>query len=143
MGFYGNRLKVNAAVTGAWGPFGPDRLVTKAKGNVPYELDGRSALGMYKMYLGEYASELPASGLFFPLLCHSPGSDRCVLRAPIGVDESERRGSDEFVKGLERLSFLRRTLVGRQPHRSGGSPTSRLLRQRKQIRSEAVHVPGQ
>jgi hypothetical protein len=42
------------------------------------------------MYLGEYASELPASGLLFPLLCHAPGSERCVLRALLGVDESEQ-----------------------------------------------------
>jgi hypothetical protein len=89
VGFYGEQLSVTTGVTGPWGPFGPDRLVTKSQGNVLYELDGRPALNVYKTYLGEYAAALPASGLLFPLLIHASGSDRCVLRALIGVDESQ------------------------------------------------------
>ena len=31
----------------------PERLITRSKGNVLYELDGHSALELYKKYLGE------------------------------------------------------------------------------------------
>ena len=34
-------------------------------GNVLYELDGKPALDIYKRYLGEYAKDLPGSGLLF------------------------------------------------------------------------------
>ena len=53
---------------GGWDPFGPERRVTRSKGNVLYELDGKSALELYKRYLGDHASGLPATGLLFPLL---------------------------------------------------------------------------
>ncbi len=41
---------------------GPERIVTRSKGNELYELDGRPALELYKEYLGERASGLPATG---------------------------------------------------------------------------------
>ena len=47
--------------------FGPDRRVTRAKGNVVYELDGQPALALYKRYLGSFAAGLPGSALLFPL----------------------------------------------------------------------------
>ncbi|MEP5613843.1 MAG: FIST N-terminal domain-containing protein, partial [Cyclobacteriaceae bacterium] len=51
IGFYGKNLKVGHAAKGGWDPFGPERLVTKSKNNVLYELDGQSALDLYKNYL--------------------------------------------------------------------------------------------
>lgn len=105
VGFYGDRLKVTSAVTGPWGPFGPDRLVTRSRGNVLYEIDGRRALDMYKTYLGEYAAGLPATGLLFPLLMHAPGSDHCVLRALLAVDDGE--GSITFAGNIDQGSYVR------------------------------------
>lgn len=66
LGFYGERLKVGYGSLGGWDPFGPERLITRSKGNVLYELDGRSALELYKKYLGEHAAG-PADALLFPL----------------------------------------------------------------------------
>jgi hypothetical protein len=66
LGFYGRQLKVGYALLGGWDPFGPERLITRSKGNVLYELDGHSALELYKSYLGEHSQGLPATGLFFP-----------------------------------------------------------------------------
>src|SRR5213079_1204094 len=59
IGFYGESLKVNCASRGGWDTFGPERRVTRAKGNVLYELDGQSALELYKTYLGDHAANLP------------------------------------------------------------------------------------
>ena len=59
VGFYGERLRVGYGSLGGWDPFGPERLVTRSAGNVLYELDGRSALELYKNYLGDHAADLP------------------------------------------------------------------------------------
>jgi hypothetical protein len=67
IGFYGTHLNVTYGSVGGWDSFGPERLITKSDKNVLYELDGKPALDIYKMYLGEYANELPKSGLLFPL----------------------------------------------------------------------------
>ena len=67
IGLYGDRIKIGYGSLGGWTAFGPKRMVTKSQGNVLYELDGVSALDIYKKYLGEYASGLPATGLLFPL----------------------------------------------------------------------------
>jgi hypothetical protein len=91
LGFYGSRLKVGYGSMGGWDPFGPSRLVTRSKGNVLYELDGQSALELYKRYLGEYAADLPASGLLFPLQLQSPDErDKAgVVRTILSIDEKE------------------------------------------------------
>ncbi len=44
LGLYGDRLRVGYGSLGGWDAFGPERLITRAKGNVLYELDGTSAL---------------------------------------------------------------------------------------------------
>jgi hypothetical protein len=72
---------------GGWDSFGPDRLITRAKANVLYELDGSSALELYKQYLGPHAATLPASGLLFPLSLRSDTGDPRVVRTILGIDE--------------------------------------------------------
>lgn len=67
IGFYGQSLKVGFGSMGGWDPFGPERIITKSKDNVLFELDGKPALELYKGYLGEKALGLPGTGLLFPL----------------------------------------------------------------------------
>lgn len=90
LGFYGDHLQIETAVTGGWGPFGPDRLITKSRKNVLYEFDGRPALALYKQYLGEYAAGLPATGLMFPLELRVGRGEHRVLRALLAIDEKEQ-----------------------------------------------------
>jgi hypothetical protein len=85
--FYGDRFRVGYGSMGGWDSFGPDRTITRSEGNVLYELDGSSALALYKSYLGPHAADLPASGLLFPLSLAGEG-DRRVVRTILGVDES-------------------------------------------------------
>lgn len=89
VGFYGQNLQIGHAARGGWDPFGPERLVTKSKANVLYELDGQSALDLYKKYLGDLADELPGSALLFPLSVKSNGSPPLV-RTVLSVDEKEK-----------------------------------------------------
>ncbi|TAJ10777.1 MAG: hypothetical protein EPO61_00405 [Nitrospirae bacterium] len=91
LGFYGNRIAVGYGSLGGWDPFGPERLITRAEGNVLYELDGKSALALYAQYLGEHAKGLPATGLFFPLSIRIPGEEHGVVRTILStnpLDES-------------------------------------------------------
>jgi hypothetical protein len=89
VGFYGRGLRVGYASLGGWDPFGPERLITRSDGNVLYELDGRSALDLYKTYLGPHARELPASGLLFPLSLRAEEGCTPVVRTILSVDEDE------------------------------------------------------
>ncbi|HSK77493.1 MAG TPA: FIST N-terminal domain-containing protein [Thermoanaerobaculia bacterium] len=87
---YGESLRVGYASLGGWDAFGPERLITRSHGNVLYELDGRSALELYKTYLGPHARELPASGLLFPLSIRSEAGETPVVRTILSVDEEEK-----------------------------------------------------
>jgi hypothetical protein len=89
LGFYSRRLRVGYASLGGWDAFGPERLITRSRGNVLYELDGRSALDLYKTYLGPHAADLPASALLFPLSLRSETCDLPVVRTILGINETE------------------------------------------------------
>lgn len=67
VGFYGEQLMIGAGSRGGWRTFGPARRVTRVRDNILYELDGKPALDLYKKYLGEKASGLPATGMPYPL----------------------------------------------------------------------------
>ena len=90
LGLYGSRLKVGYGSLGGWDPFGPERLITRSKGNVLYEMDGRSALELYKKYLGEHAHGLPATGLLFPLSLRVKAGETGVVRTILSVNEQEQ-----------------------------------------------------
>jgi hypothetical protein len=88
LGLYGPAIRVGCGSLGGWDSFGPERLITSSKGNVLYELDGRSALELYKQYLGEHAHGLPATGLLFPLSLRTPGGGEGVVRTILSTDEA-------------------------------------------------------
>lgn len=88
LGFYGDRLRVGFGSLGGWDPFGPERLITLSRGNVLYELDGESALTLYKKYLGKHATGLPATGLLFPLALRTAEHQQPVVRTILGVSEA-------------------------------------------------------
>lgn len=90
LGLYGDRLKVGYGSFGGWIPFGSERVITKSDGSVLYELDGEPALALYKKYLGEHATGLPASGLLFPLSLQVEGSDRRLVRTILSVSETDQ-----------------------------------------------------
>lgn len=90
VGLYGKGLRVGHGSLGGWDPFGPERLITRSRGNLLYELDGRSALALYKNYLGEHAQHLPASALLFPLCVRPPDSRQWLVRTVLAVNEAEK-----------------------------------------------------
>lgn len=88
IGFYGDDLRVGYGSVGGWDSFGPPRTVTRSRGNVLFELDGKSALELYKIYLGEHSSGLPATGLRFPLLLEDGRGGAGLVRTVLGIDEA-------------------------------------------------------
>ncbi len=90
VGLYGDRLRVGYGSLGGWKPFGPLRTITRAEGNVLHELDGRSALDLYKMYLGAHADQLPGSALLFLLMVTDGQGGQGVVRTVLSVDEREK-----------------------------------------------------
>lgn len=90
IGFYGHRMRIGHGSFGGWQPFGPARRVTRAQGNVLYELDNAPALEVYKRYLGDHARDLPASGLLFPF--SMLGADHGavgLIRTILGINEAD------------------------------------------------------
>lgn len=91
LGLYSDSLRVGHGSLGGWDAFGPERLITRSKGSVLYELDGKSALKLYKDYLGKHAEGLPATGLLFPLCLRRELNDPSkVVRTILAVDEQEQ-----------------------------------------------------
>ena len=91
IGFYGDNIRIGHGSKGGWDLFGLERRVTRSDGNVLYEIDGRPALELYKEYLGDRASELPATGLLFPLaLREHADSQKQIVRTILGVDEEHQ-----------------------------------------------------
>lgn len=95
IGFYGKALKIGYGSVGGWDTFGPDRMITKSKDNVLYELDGKPALALYKEYLGDQAAGLPGTGLQFPMTLHLPSdvegeASVDVVRTILGVNEADQ-----------------------------------------------------
>jgi hypothetical protein len=82
-------LELGAGSQGGWDTFGPERRVTRAEGNILYELDGKPALALYKDYLGDMAAGLPAAALRFPLsIREDRGSAHSVVRTILAIDET-------------------------------------------------------
>jgi hypothetical protein len=91
VGFYGDAIRIGHGSAGGWDVFGPLRRITRSDGNVLYEVDGKPALDLYKLYLGpEESRNLPGSALLFPLRIFDPRHpDRSVVRTILAVDHEQ------------------------------------------------------
>jgi len=89
VGIYGDSAVVTSGALGGWKPYGPPRKITRAVKNIVYELDNKPALPLYKMYIGYYANQLPASGLNFPFAIMAEDKSITVIRTLLAVDEND------------------------------------------------------
>ncbi|MFN0123876.1 MAG: FIST signal transduction protein [Blastocatellia bacterium] len=91
VGFYGDAVRIGHGSSGGWDIFGPERKVTRSLGNQLSELDGKPALELYKAYLGDRASELPASALLFPLSLRTGlDNEKRIVRTVVGISEQDQ-----------------------------------------------------
>ncbi len=106
IGLYGSHLRLQYGTFAGWEPFGPTRKVTRSEENVLYELDGEPALSIYKRYLGEYAKDLPGSGLLFPFeMLGSALEKQGIFRTILAVNEDT--GSLTLAGDIDPNGYLR------------------------------------
>ncbi|MDH4234394.1 MAG: FIST C-terminal domain-containing protein, partial [Gallionella sp.] len=105
VGLYGDHVGIGYGSGGGWDILGPERQVTHSKGNVLYSLDGQPALDLYKKYLGERATGLPATGLLFPLAIRNElEEDGQTVRTILSVNEDDK--SITFAGDIAQGSFV-------------------------------------
>jgi len=112
IGLYGD-LKAKVGCYAGWKEFGPERVVTRSDGNIVYEIDGQSALALYKKYLGDLADELPSSGMRFPLSIRQKNEEDTLIRTLLGIDEDSQ--SLRFAGDVPEGSLCK--LMNAQKHR--------------------------
>lgn len=106
VGLAGDSIQVVHGCFGGWQAFGPTRKVTRSSSNVLFELDGEPALEVYKRYLGEYAKDLPASGLLFPFeMLQQEAQPTGLFRTILGIDEKD--GSLTLAGNIDPKGYLR------------------------------------
>jgi hypothetical protein len=98
IGFSGD-FHLGTGVRSGWSPIGLAKKVTRASGNILYELNGEPALQVYERFLGKHAQNLPAVGVEYPLglvgrCLDDDHQDYYLLRATMSVDR--QRGSIQF-----------------------------------------------
>lgn len=87
IGFYGDTLRAKSGCFAGWDEFGPERVITQSNANVLYTIDDKPALELYKSYLGEFAVDLPGSGLRFPISVRKNTESTPLIRTLLAVDE--------------------------------------------------------
>lgn len=107
IGLYGNNLVTATGALGGWKPYGPPRKITRSEKNVVYEMDGKPALPLYRMYIGEhYAKGLPGTGLKFPFAVIEEGKrDVEKVRTLAAIDAANN--SVSFFGNVEEGSTVR------------------------------------
>ncbi|WP_372985974.1 EAL domain-containing protein [Marinobacter sp.] len=79
-------LEVHSDCVLEWTPIGIPLEVTRAKGNVLYELNDQPVVEVYQYYLGEdVALDIPRTLMEFPLL--RTQGDFLVARSPVGITD--------------------------------------------------------
>lgn len=105
-------FSLGTGVSSGWSPIGIAKKVTKASGNIVYELNGQPALEVYERFLGKHADKLPSVGVEYPLGLVDGVGDPCeddfhLLRATMSVNRSD--GSIVFAGEVPEGSMVRLT----------------------------------
>lgn len=88
----GGKLSFGIGSRHGWKPLGKPRTVTKALGNIIYEIDHQPAVKIYEDYFGPEVIELKTEplaniGILYPLGMAIPGEEEYLLRNPLTVTE--------------------------------------------------------
>ncbi|MCF6255013.1 MAG: FIST C-terminal domain-containing protein [Gammaproteobacteria bacterium] len=98
IGLYGKALKIGFSSLGNWGSLEPEHTDTHASSNTRYEMDGKSALELYKSHLGEHAAYLPTTNTQPPVDIHF--ADRAARPAKTSLTTDENEQSMTFTDNI-------------------------------------------
>jgi hypothetical protein len=92
----GDKIAVKGMAITGWKPLGISRTVTKSKGNLLYEIDGKSAVELYLKYLGK-GDRIAESNfdIFIELALEYPfiverDKNETILKTPREIDNKEK-----------------------------------------------------
>lgn len=92
----GDKINLKGMAITGWKPLGITRTVTKSRGNLLYEIDGKSAVDLYFKYLGK-EDKLTENNfkIFEDLSMEYPfiverDKNETVLKTPMNIDSSEK-----------------------------------------------------
>ena len=127
IGLYGDKLITASGALGGWKPYGPPRKITKSEKNIVYEMDGKPALPLYRMYIGDQnAKTLPGSGLRFPFAVIEEGKREVEkVRTLLAIDPA--KNSLTFAGNVEEGETVRLCQTNHDRLVEGASGAARLV----------------
>lgn len=92
----GNKIALKGMAVTGWKPMGIRRTVTKSKGNLLYEIDGKSAIELYLKYLGKEEKLSDQNfkiyeeiGFEYPFIVERDKTET-ILKTPVNIDSKEK-----------------------------------------------------
>ena len=89
---WGGKLNFGLGIKHGWKPLGKPRIVSKADGNIVYEIEGLPAAELYKEYLAcdlaTLKKELGHISKFYPLGIYLPGEEEYLLRNIFSIEDN-------------------------------------------------------
>jgi hypothetical protein len=106
---FSGELSYSYGVASGWKPIGAQSLVTKAEGNIVYEIDGKPALDFYEYYLG--IDRFSGGYTIHALAIFEADLENFYLRAPIKYDSAA--GSITFFSDIPVGAIVQNTTAVR------------------------------
>jgi hypothetical protein len=126
VGLYGKSLITSSGALGGWKPYGPPRTVTKSVKNVVYEMDGKPALPLYRMYIGEaFSRGLPSTGLKFPLVVIDDDKCQVKIRTLLAIDS--KNNSLTFAGNLDEGETVRLCQTNHERLTEGAGDAAKMV----------------
>jgi hypothetical protein len=100
----GGKLSYGLGIKHGWKPLGKPRIVTKAKGNIIYEIDNAPAIKIYEEYFGKSLDELQEEirriSILYPIGILLPGGKDYLIRNILTIEpEGALRFQGNIVEG--------------------------------------------
>jgi hypothetical protein len=90
---FGGKLNFGLGIKHGWKPLGKPRYVTKASGNIVYEIDNLPAASIYKEYLASNLAtlrkELKRISILYPIGIYLSGEEEYLLRNILSIEDNE------------------------------------------------------
>jgi len=105
---WGGKLNFGLGVKHGWKPLGKPHRVTRASGNIVYEIDGAAAAKVYEGYLScdliRLRKELKRVSILYPIGIYLPGEEEYLLRNILSIEDD---GALVFQGNVPQESLIR------------------------------------